>query len=122
MGLFNVWRRGWASNPRLRFPNTSFPRLVLKPLRHLSATHPRYISRNGEGWLEAQPGNRILRDPDGATRPAVEEDWNCLSSLLRFAKAAEIFRNGVLVASGHRKRIAGANLAGLLVVDFAAQL
>src|ERR1019366_2907994 len=32
-----VWRRGWDSNPRLSFPNTRFPSVLLKPLGHLSA-------------------------------------------------------------------------------------
>jgi hypothetical protein len=31
------WRRGWDSNPRLSFPNTRFPSVLLKPLGHLSA-------------------------------------------------------------------------------------
>ena len=30
------WRRGWDSNPRLSFPNTRFPSVLLKPLGHLS--------------------------------------------------------------------------------------
>jgi hypothetical protein len=30
------WRRGWDSNPRLGFPNTRFPSVLLKPLGHLS--------------------------------------------------------------------------------------
>ena len=32
-----LWRRGWDSNPRLSFPNTRFPSVLLKPLGHLSA-------------------------------------------------------------------------------------
>jgi hypothetical protein len=32
----NIWRRGWDSNPRLGFPNTRFPSVLLKPLGHLS--------------------------------------------------------------------------------------
>ncbi len=40
MYVFNcyseVWRRGWDSNPRLSFPNTRFPSVLLKPLGHLS--------------------------------------------------------------------------------------
>src|SRR5712692_8162603 len=32
-----TWRRGWDSNPRLSFPNTRFPSVLLKPLGHLSA-------------------------------------------------------------------------------------
>ena len=32
----NLWRRGWDSNPRLSFPNTRFPSVLLKPLGHLS--------------------------------------------------------------------------------------
>jgi hypothetical protein len=31
------WRREWDSNPRLSFPNTRFPSVLLKPLGHLSA-------------------------------------------------------------------------------------
>src|SRR5271154_2004174 len=31
------WRRGWDLNPRLSFPNTRFPSVLLKPLGHLSA-------------------------------------------------------------------------------------
>ena len=31
-----IWRRGWDSNPRLSFPNTRFPSVLLKPLGHLS--------------------------------------------------------------------------------------
>jgi hypothetical protein len=31
-----LWRRGWDSNPRLSFPNTRFPSVLLKPLGHLS--------------------------------------------------------------------------------------
>src|ERR1700728_351576 len=34
----NVWRRGWDSNPRLSFPNTRFPSVLLKPLGHLSVS------------------------------------------------------------------------------------
>ena len=30
------WRRGWDLNPRLSFPNTRFPSVLLKPLGHLS--------------------------------------------------------------------------------------
>ena len=33
---FCTWRRGWDSNPRLSFPNTRFPSVLLKPLGHLS--------------------------------------------------------------------------------------
>ena len=32
-----IWRREWDSNPRLSFPNTRFPSVLLKPLGHLSA-------------------------------------------------------------------------------------
>jgi hypothetical protein len=35
-GPFELWRRGWDSNPRLSFPNTRFPSVLLKPLGHLS--------------------------------------------------------------------------------------
>src|SRR5579862_2798419 len=35
--LTYVWRRGWDSNPRLSFPNTRFPSVLLQPLGHLSA-------------------------------------------------------------------------------------
>ncbi len=35
-GLSKVWRREWDSNPRLSFPNTRFPSVLLKPLGHLS--------------------------------------------------------------------------------------
>ena len=31
-----IWRRGWDSNPRLGFPNTRFPSVLLQPLGHLS--------------------------------------------------------------------------------------
>src|SRR2546425_10398780 len=34
------WRRGWDSAPRLCFPNTRFPSVLLKPLGHLSASYP----------------------------------------------------------------------------------
>src|ERR1700722_816055 len=34
--IFGLWRRGWDSNPRLSFPNTRFPSVLLKPLGHLS--------------------------------------------------------------------------------------
>jgi hypothetical protein len=34
--LNQKWRRGWDSNPRLSFPNTRFPSVLLKPLGHLS--------------------------------------------------------------------------------------
>ena len=36
-GLELEWRREWDSNPRLSFPNTRFPSVLLKPLGHLSA-------------------------------------------------------------------------------------
>src|ERR1700735_3870165 len=35
-GVIQIWRRGWDSNPRLSFPNTRFPSVLLKPLGHLS--------------------------------------------------------------------------------------
>src|SRR6202043_708134 len=35
-GPLQIWRRGWDSNPRLSFPNTRFPSVLLKPLGHLS--------------------------------------------------------------------------------------
>src|SRR6267143_3026209 len=35
-GLTGGWRRGWDLNPRLSFPNTRFPSVLLKPLGHLS--------------------------------------------------------------------------------------
>src|SRR5665213_4603429 len=34
--VFKIWRRGWDLNPRLSFPNTRFPSVLLKPLGHLS--------------------------------------------------------------------------------------
>jgi hypothetical protein len=36
-----LWRRGWDSNPRLSFPNTRFPSVLLKPLGHLSVSKKR---------------------------------------------------------------------------------
>jgi hypothetical protein len=36
-GVYSEWRREWDSNPRLSFPNTRFPSVLLKPLGHLSA-------------------------------------------------------------------------------------
>src|SRR5258708_30764090 len=44
--VLQKWRRGWDSNPRLSFPNTRFPSVLLKPLGHLS------------GWSEPYQGNK----------------------------------------------------------------
>src|ERR1019366_2527596 len=45
-----LWRRGWDSNPRLSFPNTRFPSVLLKPLGHLSA----FLGRQKPNKLLAQ--------------------------------------------------------------------
>src|ERR1700675_4121853 len=37
MGLVQIWRRGWDSNPRSGFPDTRFRGELLQPLGHLSA-------------------------------------------------------------------------------------
>src|SRR5580700_8303515 len=37
------WRREWDSNPRLSFPNTRFPSVLLKPLGHLSVPDCREV-------------------------------------------------------------------------------
>ncbi len=58
------WRRGWDSNPRLSFPNTRFPSVLLKPLGHLSAS---YINLT-ESQQTAKPDARIVARTLAASR------------------------------------------------------
>jgi hypothetical protein len=51
--LAGDWRRGWDSNPRLSFPNTRFPSVLLKPLGHLSVA--------AAGWRNDFQGARLER-------------------------------------------------------------
>jgi hypothetical protein len=38
-----VWRRGWDSNPRSSYPDSSFRDCPIRPLSHLSDIDDRYM-------------------------------------------------------------------------------
>ncbi len=57
------WRRGWDLNPRLSFPNTRFPSVLLKPLGHLSAVlQQRNKNAGAEEACELRGENNDLRE------------------------------------------------------------
>jgi hypothetical protein len=75
------WRRGWDSNPRLSFPNTRFPSVLLKPLGHLSAAccvqersklaAERQTQPKDADWRSPLGGNiakKITGGPNGLSR------------------------------------------------------
>src|ERR1700689_1272779 len=51
---YGTWRRGWDLNPRLSFPNTRFPSVLLKPLGHLSVSKKRMFSSVAEACTSAK--------------------------------------------------------------------
>src|SRR6266849_10693153 len=55
------WRRGWDSNPRLSFPNTRFPSVLLKPLGHLSASGLLVQTSRNPATEEAAPEVAVAR-------------------------------------------------------------
>src|SRR5215469_7470955 len=50
------WRRGWDSNPRLSFPNTRFPSVLLKPLGHLSGVWNLSVTNQRASGKHARSG------------------------------------------------------------------
>jgi hypothetical protein len=67
------WRRGWDSNPRLSFPNTRFPSVLLKPLGHLS----------GSGWKMAE--SSVAESPNTGKPPYGSLARISLAAYTRFA-------------------------------------
>ena len=63
------WRRGWDSNPRLSFPNTRFPSVLLKPLGHLSPAYIRWLSELGQSRSATHHLVRWLILRRGAANP-----------------------------------------------------
>src|SRR6266403_5312818 len=45
IGVFELWRRGWDSNPRYGFPYARFRGEYFQPLSHLSAVSESKINR-----------------------------------------------------------------------------
>src|SRR5215469_3263022 len=58
-----IWRRGWDSNPRLSFPNTRFPSVLLKPLGHLSTR-----GKLNQTSMKLRPGESLGLSPDTTNR------------------------------------------------------
>jgi hypothetical protein len=63
------WRRGWDSNPRLSFPNTRFPSVLLKPLGHLSSRQ--------------HQSNRIAAGSETPAGKVVSRDESCVATRSR---------------------------------------
>ena len=72
------WRREWDSNPRLSFPNTRFPSVLLKPLGHLSACCRVWKTSKLEGARQTrvrQLGRKKSR-PERAKEVSSQEETN----------------------------------------------
>src|SRR6266849_6020700 len=72
IGVFELWRRGWDSNPRYGFPYARFRGEYFQPLSHLSAVvadlivAERCVFRQaGRGHAAGRQGHRENRECTG---------------------------------------------------------
>src|SRR5437016_1807608 len=66
IGVFELWRRGWDSNPRYGFPYARFRGEYFQPLSHLSAVVADLIV--AERYVFRQSGSRRLVNGMSITR------------------------------------------------------